>query len=58
MLYRVRVKEVILHDIFVEADDEEQAMESWWDRFGDTDFDEISSDEVEPEVVDIEEEGL
>lgn len=55
MLFKVRVKEVIYHDVMVEADNEEQALEKWWDRFGDSDFDEISSDEVEPEATDVEE---
>lgn len=55
MLFKVRVKEVIYHEVMVEADNEEQALEKWWDRFGDSDFDEISSDEVEPEAIDVEE---
>ena len=56
MLYKVRVREVIYHNIMVEAENEEQAMEKWWDRFGDSDFDEIDYDDVEPEFVDVEEE--
>lgn len=55
MLFKVRVREVIYHDVMVEADSEDEAWEKWWDRFGDCDFDEISSDEVEPEAVDVEE---
>lgn len=55
MLFKVRVKEVVYHDIMVEADSEEEAWENWWERFGDSDFDEIGYDEVEPEAVDIEE---
>lgn len=56
MLYRVKVREVIYHNIMVEAEDEEQAMEKWWDRFGDSDFDEIDYDDVEPECLYAEEE--
>ncbi len=55
MLFKVRVREIIYHDVMVEADSEEEAWENWWERFGDSDFDEISSDEVEPEAVDVEE---
>jgi len=53
MLFKVRVQEVLTHEVLVEADTEEDAMLNWEQRFGDADFDEIVAEGAD--FVDIEE---
>ena len=44
MLYKVTVKEVQIHEIMVEAETAEEATLNWQARFGDEDFDEVTTD--------------
>lgn len=53
MLYKVKVKELLIHEIAVEADSAEEAEIKWQERFGDNDFDEIVAEYEE--LLDIEE---
>ncbi len=46
MLYKLRVVEVAIHEIYVEADDEDQAEQEYMERFGDPDFDEIINEDI------------
>lgn len=41
MLFKVKVREVLIHEIVIEAEDEEMASIDWIGCFGDADFDEI-----------------
>lgn len=53
MLFKVKVQEVLVHEISVEAEDAEMASIDYIERFGDADFDEIVAELTE--LIDVEE---
>ncbi len=47
MLFKVKVRETLIHEIIVEAESAEEAETHWMERFGDSDFDEIVAEHEE-----------
>lgn len=54
MLFKVKVQEVQVHEIMVEAESAEEATLNWQAHFGDEDFDEVTTDHAYVDVEEVE----